>query len=76
MSRTSRLVPRRPCRRTTSLHQQRAGEFHHLAAIPEVVVIELLRRYNFDVLNEPVRETLKMLRKRDLDLFIATNKRI
>lgn len=55
---------------------ERAGEFHLVASVPEVVVWELQRRYNFDVLNEPVRETLKMLRKLALDLFIATNKRI
>lgn len=54
----------------------RAGEFHHVASIPEAVVIDLKRRYNFDVLTAPVRETLAMLRKRDLDAFIATNKRI
>ena len=54
----------------------RAGEFHHVAAIPEVIVLELKRRYQFDVLREPVRETLKMLNRLHLDLFIATNKRI
>lgn len=55
---------------------ERAGEFHHVAAIPEVIVLELKRRYGFDVLNEPAREILKMMRKLHLDLFIATNKRI
>lgn len=54
----------------------RAGEFHRVASIPEVVVLELLHRYNFDVLKEPVQETMKMLRKLHLDLFIASNKRI
>lgn len=54
----------------------RAGEFHCVAAIPEVVVIDLKQKYGFDVLTAPVRETLAMLRRRDLDLFIATNKRI
>lgn len=54
----------------------RAGEFHHVAAIPEAVVWELKRKYNFDVLTAPVRETLAMLKKLDLDNFIATNKRI
>jgi hypothetical protein len=55
---------------------QRAGEFHLAASIPEVFVHELRRRYNFDVLREPLKETLKMLRKLHLDLFIATNKRV
>jgi hypothetical protein len=55
---------------------QRAGEFHHVAAVPEAVVWDLKQKYNFDVLNAPVRETLAMLRKRDLDMFIATRKRI
>lgn len=55
---------------------QRAGEFHRVASIPEVIVHELLKRYNFDVLREPVKETMKMLRKLHLDLFIATRKSI
>lgn len=54
----------------------RAGEFHLVARVPEVLVLELKRRYNFDVLLEPVQETMKMLRKLHLDLFIATNKRV
>lgn len=54
----------------------RAGEFHHVAAVPEATVLELKRKYNFDVLNEPVAETLKMLRRLSYDKFIATRKRI
>lgn len=55
---------------------QRAGEFHHCAAIPEVIVLELKQRYGFDVLKEPVAESMKMLRRLHLDLFIATRKNI
>lgn len=55
---------------------KREGEFMHVACIPEIVQLELLRRYNFDILVEPVRETLKMLDKLKLDLFITTRKRV
>jgi len=54
---------------------QREGEFMLAMRIPEIIVNELLRRYGFDVLNEPVAETRKMLEKLHLDLFIATRKR-
>lgn len=52
------------------------GDFHLCCSIPVAIVEELMRRYNFDVLREPVRETIKMLRKLHMDLFIQTNKRI
>jgi hypothetical protein len=52
------------------------GDFHLVASVPVIVVEELLRRYNFDVMREPVRETMKMLNKLHLDLFIQTNKSI
>jgi hypothetical protein len=54
----------------------RANDFYHVASIPVEVVDELLRRYGFDVLTAPVRETLAMLRRLDLDKFLATQKRI
>jgi hypothetical protein len=54
----------------------RAGDFHHVASIPVEVCEELKRRYGFDVFKEPVRATLAMLRRLDLDLFIATSKKI
>ncbi|MCP1937388.1 ABC-type microcin C transport system permease subunit YejB [Bradyrhizobium japonicum] len=55
---------------------QKAGDFYHVAAIPVEVVDELMRRYGFDVMTAPVRETLKMLQRYALDDFILTNKRI
>lgn len=54
----------------------RAGEFHRVARVPEVIVLELKNRYNFDVLREPVQETVKMLKRLHLDLFVATRKSI
>jgi hypothetical protein len=55
---------------------QRTGDFYHVASIPVEVVDDLLRTYGFDVMNAPVRETLKMLNRYALDKFILTNKRI
>lgn len=52
------------------------GDFHLVASVPVAIVEELMRRYNFDVMNEPVRETMKMLNKLHMDLFIQTTKRI
>jgi hypothetical protein len=54
----------------------RAGNFHLMASIPEVVVQDLRQRYGFDVLTEPVTETMKILHRYALDHFIASNKRI
>jgi ABC-type microcin C transport system permease subunit YejB len=55
---------------------QKAGDFYHVASIPVEVVDELMRRYGFDVMTAPVRETLKMLQRYALDDFILTTKRI
>jgi hypothetical protein len=55
---------------------KRAGDFYHVASIPVSVVDDLMARYGFDVMNAPVRETLKMLDRHALDNFILTNKRI
>lgn len=54
----------------------RMGDFYQVASIPVEVVDELMRRYNFDVFNEPARATLKMLDRLALDNFITTTKRI
>jgi len=53
-----------------------AGDFYRVASIPVEVVDELLRLYNFDVMTAPARETLKMLDRYALDVFITTTKRI
>lgn len=55
---------------------QRTGDFYHVASIPTAVVDDLMVRYGFDVMNAPVRETMRMLNKYALDHFILTNKRI
>jgi hypothetical protein len=52
------------------------GDFYRVASIPVEVVDDLMRTYGFDVMNAPVRETLKMLRRYDLDKFITTSKSI
>jgi hypothetical protein len=55
---------------------QRSGEMLKVASIPVEVVDDLYRMYGFDVMTAPVRETLKMLQRYQLDIFILTNKRI
>jgi hypothetical protein len=67
----------------TSLQHERldsiatpSGEMHRVASIPVEVVDDLLRKYGFDVMTAPARETLSMLRRYALDKFITTNKRI
>lgn len=61
--------------KVTTTHE-RMGEFYRVASIPVSVVEDLKRRYNFDVMTEPVQETLKMLKRLDLDAFVTTNKRV
>jgi hypothetical protein len=39
-------------------------------------VEDLLTNYGFDVMTAPIRETMAMLKRRELDQFIATKKRI
>jgi hypothetical protein len=84
---TNELIVKRtqeiPAEFLTSLQHERidsistpAGEMHRVASIPVEVVDDLLRTYGFDVMNAPIRETLKMLNRYALDKFITTNKRI
>jgi hypothetical protein len=54
----------------------KTGDFYRVASIPVSVVDDLMLRYGYDVMNSPVRETLKMLDRYALDHFITTNKRI
>lgn len=54
----------------------RANDFYHVASVPIAVVDELLDRYNFDVMTAPVRETMAMLKRLDMDRFLATKKTI
>lgn len=55
---------------------QRSGDYLHVASIPVEVCDELMRLYGFDVFTAPVHETLKMLNRYHLDVFILTNKRV
>jgi hypothetical protein len=61
--------------RADSVHQ-RSGEMLHVASVPVEVCDELLRMYGFDVMTAPVQETVKMLKRYELDVFLLTNKRI
>jgi hypothetical protein len=54
----------------------RANDFYQVASIPIAVVDDLLTNYGFDVMTAPVRETMRMLKKLELDRFLATQKRI
>lgn len=54
---------------------QRENEFMHVASIPTLIHEKWLRE-GYDCTREPVRETVKRLRREQLDAFIVTNKRI
>jgi hypothetical protein len=54
----------------------RASDFYEVASIPIAVVDHLLTHYGFDVMTAPVRDTLAMLKRYELDQFISTQKRI
>ena len=53
----------------------REKEFMHVGCIPTIFVEQLLRE-GFNVFEEPVRETCKLLIAKGLDSFVVTNKRI
>lgn len=55
---------------------ERATDFYEVAQIPIGVVDHLLDHYGFDVMTAPVRETLKMLKRYEMDQFLSTQKRI
>ena len=55
---------------------QRSGDMLHVAAIPVEVVDDVYRMYGFDIMTAPVPETVKMLKRYALDIFILTNKRV
>ncbi|WP_368508095.1 hypothetical protein [Bradyrhizobium lupini] len=54
----------------------KTGDFLHVAAVPTVVVDDLLFNYGFDVMTAPIAETVAMLRRYALEKFILTSKRI
>jgi hypothetical protein len=52
------------------------GDMLHMASIPVSVVEMLLRDFQFDVMKEPVKRTLSMLKALHMDAFIVTDKQI
>lgn len=52
-----------------------AGDFLHMCSIP-VSVVEDLQRLGYDVMKEPVHETIRMLKLFGLDAFITSDKQI
>jgi hypothetical protein len=55
---------------------ERASDFYEVAQIPIAVVDHLLAHYGFDVMKAPIRETLAMLKRYELDVFLSTLKTI
>lgn len=51
------------------------GDFLHMCSIPTSVV-EDLKRSGYDVLKEPVSETIRMLKLFGLDAFITSDKKL
>ena len=62
-------------RRQASTNEQ-AGDFHMVASIPIAVVDHLLTHCGYDVMQEPVARTMRILRALDMSHFLATNKTI
>lgn len=54
----------------------REKNFMHVAAVPVAVHELWMKRDGYDCTREPIRETVRRLRKEQLDDFILTNKRI
>jgi hypothetical protein len=53
----------------------RAGEYHHFASIP-VVVVEKWLKAGFDVYKEPAKAIIKRLKQENLEAFLTSNKSI
>lgn len=53
----------------------RAGEYHHFASIP-VVVVEKWLKEGFDVYKEPAKAIVKRLKQENLEAFLTSNKSI
>jgi hypothetical protein len=54
----------------------RASDFYEVAEIPISVVDHLLAHYGFDVMTASVPESLKMLKRYEMDVFLSTMKTI
>lgn len=55
---------------------QRSGDMMLALSVPVEVIQDMLRLYNFDAMNAPIKEVRAMLQRMQLDAFIATDKRI
>jgi hypothetical protein len=53
--------------------KQKAGEYHHMASIP-VVVVEKWLKEGFDVYREPAKAIIKRLKQENLEAFLTSNK--
>lgn len=53
----------------------RAGEYHHMASIP-VVVVEKWLKEGFDIYKESAKAIIKRLKQENLDAFLTSNKSI
>lgn len=51
----------------------RAGEYHHFASIP-VVVVEKWLKEGFDVYKESAKDIIKRLKQENLEAFLTSNK--
>lgn len=54
----------------------RSGEMLHVCSIPTSVIDDLKRLYNYDAMEEPIRQTIKLLKALHMDAFILTDKQI
>lgn len=55
--------------------KKRAGDFHHLASIP-VVVVEKWLKEGFDIYREPAKAIVKRLKQENLEAFLTSNKSV
>lgn len=55
---------------------RRRTNWEPVASIPTEVADWLLRELNFDVMREPFKATIAMLKRHHLDHFILTNKQL
>lgn len=54
----------------------RAGELMHTMSVPVSVIEDIKAQYGYDMMVEPQRRSVQMLKALGLDAFIVTNKRI
>lgn len=54
----------------------RSGDMMHTMSVPLSVIEDIKRTFGFDMMEEPQRRSMTMLRALGLDAFIVTNKSI